>query len=256
MPTGTRQFGASTAGVNRKTGRRSFDIVRRAAADARPGSGSGAHRCHVACFSCYLQAHIRRSRAASPSPRPKDGSVTKGRVRRNNGNLIVARGIKAAAENQQCVPLTSVVVSRPATPPRKPPRRKTRAADRPALPPSDAAPYACSLPKTSGRLQDWRLCGYSATCANLEPTQHVELKTCHQSRFSVTSSRDLAEPSVPAKKRLFALSSNPCAFPGCPAALIAGETVVAKICHIKGARPAALAMTLSKAPSSAAVSTT
>jgi hypothetical protein len=53
----------------------------------------------------------------------------------------------------------------------------------------------------------------------------------------VTSSRDLTEPSVPTKKRLFALSSNRCAFPRCPATLIDGKTVVGKICHIKGARP-------------------
>src|SRR5712671_1056267 len=55
--------------------------------------------------------------------------------------------------------------------------------------------------------------------------------------FTVTSSRDLTEPSVPTKKRLFALSSNRCAFPRCPATLIDGKTVVGKICHIKGARP-------------------
>ena len=34
-----------------------------------------------------------------------------------------------------------------------------------------------------------------------------------------------------------ALSSNRCAFPRCTQTLIDGDTVVGKICHIKGARP-------------------
>jgi hypothetical protein len=52
----------------------------------------------------------------------------------------------------------------------------------------------------------------------------------------VTRGHDPSEPSLPTKKRLFALSSNRCAFPRCTATLIEGSTVVGKICHIKGAR--------------------
>ncbi len=46
-----------------------------------------------------------------------------------------------------------------------------------------------------------------------------------------------AGPTLPTIKRLFAHSGNRCAFPKCIATLIDGETVVGKICHIKGARP-------------------
>lgn len=53
----------------------------------------------------------------------------------------------------------------------------------------------------------------------------------------MTRRRDPTEPSLPTKKRLFALSSNRCAFPRCTATLVDGDTVVGKICHIKGARP-------------------
>jgi hypothetical protein len=53
----------------------------------------------------------------------------------------------------------------------------------------------------------------------------------------VTRRRYPTEPSLPAKKRLFALSSNRCAFPRCTATLVDGDTVVGKICHIRGARP-------------------
>lgn len=49
--------------------------------------------------------------------------------------------------------------------------------------------------------------------------------------------RDPARPSQPTIKRLFAHSGNRCAFPGCTATLIDGDTVVGKVCHIKGARP-------------------
>lgn len=40
-------------------------------------------------------------------------------------------------------------------------------------------------------------------------------------------------PGVPTIKRLFAVSANRCAFPKCTAALVEGEKVVGKICHIK-----------------------
>ena len=52
----------------------------------------------------------------------------------------------------------------------------------------------------------------------------------------MTRRRDPTEPSLPTKKRLFALSSNRCAFPRCTQTLVDGDTVVWKICHIKGAR--------------------
>jgi hypothetical protein len=34
-------------------------------------------------------------------------------------------------------------------------------------------------------------------------------------------------------ERLFAVSGNQCAFPGCTANLVIGDTVTAEICHIK-----------------------
>lgn len=45
----------------------------------------------------------------------------------------------------------------------------------------------------------------------------------------------MAQPSVPTVKRLFAVSGNRCAFPGCPLPLIDKESgkVTGKICHIK-----------------------
>jgi hypothetical protein len=46
----------------------------------------------------------------------------------------------------------------------------------------------------------------------------------------------LAGPSDPVIKRLFAVSSNRCAFPACTESLIEGETVVGEVCHIKSAR--------------------
>ena len=54
--------------------------------------------------------------------------------------------------------------------------------------------------------------------------------------FAVPS-RDPSKPSNPTIKRLFARSGNRCAFPRCTATLIDGDTVVGKICHIKGAKP-------------------
>lgn len=44
-------------------------------------------------------------------------------------------------------------------------------------------------------------------------------------------------PSDSTIKRLFALSSNKCAFPQCTTALIHGDVVVGEICHIKAAKP-------------------
>lgn len=46
----------------------------------------------------------------------------------------------------------------------------------------------------------------------------------------------MAGPSDPTIKRLFAVSSNRCAFPGCTETLVEGETVVGEVCHIKSAR--------------------
>ena len=40
-------------------------------------------------------------------------------------------------------------------------------------------------------------------------------------------------PSTATQKRLFALSSNRCAFPGCTSPLVDGQKVVGRICHIK-----------------------
>ena len=48
--------------------------------------------------------------------------------------------------------------------------------------------------------------------------------------------RDPTGPTLPTIKRLFAHSGNRCAFPKCTATLIDAETVVGKVCHIKGAR--------------------
>jgi hypothetical protein len=50
-------------------------------------------------------------------------------------------------------------------------------------------------------------------------------------------SNESTRPTGSTIKRLFAHSGNRCAFSGCEAALIEGNTVVGKICHIKGARP-------------------
>jgi hypothetical protein len=46
----------------------------------------------------------------------------------------------------------------------------------------------------------------------------------------------LAGPSDPTIKRLFAVSSNRCAFPSCSELLVEGGTVVGEVCHIKSAR--------------------
>jgi len=48
------------------------------------------------------------------------------------------------------------------------------------------------------------------------------------------------EPTAPSRatiKKLFARSSNQCAFPRCAEAIIQGNTVVGEICHIKAANP-------------------
>lgn len=42
-------------------------------------------------------------------------------------------------------------------------------------------------------------------------------------------------PSDPTIKRLFAVSSNRCAFPSCSEPLVEGQTVVGEVCHIKSA---------------------
>src|SRR5579859_2404373 len=46
-------------------------------------------------------------------------------------------------------------------------------------------------------------------------------------------------PSISTVKRLFALSGNRCAFPGCSAPIIQDGVPVGEICHIKGNRPTA-----------------
>jgi hypothetical protein len=45
----------------------------------------------------------------------------------------------------------------------------------------------------------------------------------------------VSQPSLTILKRLFALSGNQCAFPGCTASIIQGGTVIGHVCHIKGA---------------------
>lgn len=47
----------------------------------------------------------------------------------------------------------------------------------------------------------------------------------------------MAAPSVATIKRLFAVSSNRCAFPQCPQALVHGDKVTGRVCHIKAASP-------------------
>src|SRR5579872_3122522 len=46
----------------------------------------------------------------------------------------------------------------------------------------------------------------------------------------------LSEPSRPTVKRLFAVSGNRCAFPGCSTAVVdeASGSILCQICHIKG----------------------
>jgi hypothetical protein len=44
-------------------------------------------------------------------------------------------------------------------------------------------------------------------------------------------------PSDTAIKRLFARSSNRCAYPGCPVEIVQGDTVVGEVCHIRAVRP-------------------
>lgn len=44
----------------------------------------------------------------------------------------------------------------------------------------------------------------------------------------------LTGPRTPTVKRLFTLSGNQCAFPKCKEPMVVGETVIGKICHIKG----------------------
>jgi hypothetical protein len=53
----------------------------------------------------------------------------------------------------------------------------------------------------------------------------------------VATRREPTGPTERTVKRLFALSSNCCAFPRCTMALIQGETVVGEVCHIKATRP-------------------
>jgi hypothetical protein len=40
-------------------------------------------------------------------------------------------------------------------------------------------------------------------------------------------------PTTATIKRLFSVAGNRCAFPGCTATLVIGDTVTAEICHIK-----------------------
>ena len=72
----------------------------------------------------------------------------------------------------------------------------------------------------------------------------------------MTRRRDPTEPSLPTKKRLFALSSNRCAFPRCTATLVDGDTVVEKFATSNGRGPAAHGMIAIRAPRSATVSIT
>jgi len=47
----------------------------------------------------------------------------------------------------------------------------------------------------------------------------------------------VTDVSLPTIKRLFAVSSNCCAFPKCPVALTEPGVTKGKVCHIKGAKP-------------------
>lgn len=49
----------------------------------------------------------------------------------------------------------------------------------------------------------------------------------------------LSSPRESTLKRLFALSSNRCAFPKCQVLLFDGSTFAARVCHIKGSKPTA-----------------
>ena len=51
----------------------------------------------------------------------------------------------------------------------------------------------------------------------------------------MAAQRGLTSPNQTTIKRLFALSSNRCAFRRCTSALVVGETVVGEVCHIKAA---------------------
>jgi len=57
-------------------------------------------------------------------------------------------------------------------------------------------------------------------------------------RSKPVESRTMAGPSVTTIKRLFAVASNRCAFPGCTIPLVEPATreILAEICHIKGVR--------------------
>jgi len=47
----------------------------------------------------------------------------------------------------------------------------------------------------------------------------------------------VARPTETTIKRLFAVSGNRCAFPGCTAVLVTGGVVTGEICHIKAQNP-------------------
>ena len=47
----------------------------------------------------------------------------------------------------------------------------------------------------------------------------------------------MSGPTTATIKRLFAVSGNQCAFPGCTTPLVVNDTVVAEICHIKARSP-------------------
>jgi hypothetical protein len=49
--------------------------------------------------------------------------------------------------------------------------------------------------------------------------------------------KSMTGPSQQTTKRLFALSGNRCAFPGCPLELVRDDVVIAEICHIKARKP-------------------
>lgn len=72
-------------------------------------------------------------------------------------------------------------------------------------------------------------------CPNMSNDLPEQLQMLADTELSVP--RNVKEPSLRTIKKLFAHSGNRCAFPECKIALIQGDTVVGRICHIKAAMP-------------------
>ena len=48
---------------------------------------------------------------------------------------------------------------------------------------------------------------------------------------------ELKAPTETTVKKLFALSGNRCAFPGCTTTIVLHQSLVGEVCHIRGAKP-------------------